>query len=183
MLKITFSSKNPGSYRSPLTARKIASSCLRFQSERRMNPKGMMPQWCSVAGNPAQRKHMKTYYYCGKLGHLACFCYNAKHKGIENTNNAKDDDEYTFTMQHKAHSKAMCTWIMLHFGRSFLVVGGKFISKEFKHFLKEHGMKKASTTYRPQQNGVAKCANCIIVEMAWNMLQIKNSTNHFGRKR
>ena len=51
-------------------------------------------------GNPSWRKDIKTCYYCGKPGHIACFCYEA--------NNTKDDDDYSFATQHEAHSEAIC---------------------------------------------------------------------------
>ena len=61
--------------------------------------------------------------------------------------------------------------------------GGKFVSKAFNHFFKDHGIEKQmSTPYTPQQNGVMNCVKCTIVEMARNMLHLKISTNYFGRK-
>ena len=33
-------------------------------------------------------------------------------KGKENANNTKENDGYTFVMQHEVHSKIMCEWIM-----------------------------------------------------------------------
>lgn len=41
--------------------------------------------------------------------------------------------------------------------------GGEFVSKTFNHFLKNHGIEKR--TSMPQQNKLAKHANCSIVEM------------------
>jgi len=62
--------------------------------------------------------------------------------------------------------------------------GGEYISKGFKGLFKAHGIEKqTSTPYRPQQNEVAKRANCTLVEMARSMLHAKTSRSHFGRKR
>jgi hypothetical protein len=53
--------------------------------------------------------------------------------------------------------------------------GGEYISKEFKRFLKAHGIEKqTSTPYRPQQNGVAERANRTLVEKARSMLHAQN---------
>jgi len=53
--------------------------------------------------------------------------------------------------------------------------GGEYISKRFECFLRAHGIEKqTSTPYRPQQNGVAKRANCTLVEMAKSMLHGQN---------
>lgn len=41
--------------------------------------------------NPFTCKDIKTCYYCGKLGHIVCFCFNAKKKD-KNAKNAKDND-------------------------------------------------------------------------------------------
>ena len=58
--------------------------------------------------------------------------------------------------------------------------GGDYISKGFRRFLKEHGIKKqTSTPYRPQQNGVAERANRTIVEMARSMLHAQNLKKSF----
>lgn len=48
---------------------------------------------------------------------------------------------------------------------------GEFILKEFKRFLKEHGVEKqASALYRPQQYGVAEHSNYTIMKMMMSML-------------
>ncbi len=53
--------------------------------------------------------------------------------------------------------------------------GGEYISKGFKGFLKAHDIEKqTSTPYRPQQNRVAKRANCTLMEMARSMLHAQN---------
>lgn len=58
--------------------------------------------------------------------------------------------------------------------------GGEYISKAFKQFLKDHGIKKKIlTVYRLKHNGVAKCANRIIVEMATSMLHAQNLHKSF----
>ena len=45
--------------------------------------------------------------------------------------------------------------------------GGEFTSKEFEDLCKGKGIKKQLTTaHTPQQNGVAKCCNQTIMEMA-----------------
>lgn len=56
----------------------------------------------------------------------------------------------------------------------------EFISKAFNHFLKDHSVEKQmSILYVLQQNGVAKRANCIIVEMTKNMLYAQNHDKSF----
>lgn len=57
---------------------------------------------------------------------------------------------------------------------------GVFISKVLKQFLKNHDIEKQmSITYKLQQNEVAECANCTIVEMTKDMLHVQNLYNSF----
>ncbi|KAA0059765.1 integrase [Cucumis melo var. makuwa] len=58
--------------------------------------------------------------------------------------------------------------------------GGEFLSKNFNHFCKEHGIHRELTTpYTPEQNGVAERKNRTVVEMARSMLQMKSLSNDF----
>lgn len=53
--------------------------------------------------------------------------------------------------------------------------GGVFVIKAFNHFLKDHGIEKqTSIPYTPQQNGMAKHTNCIILETKRNMFHAKS---------
>jgi transposase InsO family protein len=53
--------------------------------------------------------------------------------------------------------------------------GGEFESKEFRMFVTDQGIQRQLTTsYTPQQNGVAEWNNRTIVEMARSMLKAKN---------
>jgi hypothetical protein len=62
-------------------------------------------------------------------------------------------------------------------------VEGKYFSKEFSEYLKEHGIqRKYSCNYSPQQNGVAERKNRHIVEIARAMLNEKNFPNYFWAK-
>ena len=62
--------------------------------------------------------------------------------------------------------------------------GIKYISKAFKRFLKDYDIgKQMSMTYRPQQNGMVKYANLIIVEIARSMLYAQNLYKSFLSRR
>lgn len=68
--------------------------------------------------------------------------------------------------------------------KAFRLENGKgFISKAFNQicYIEYDIVKKTSTLYQPQQNGVAKYAYRTIVEKAKNMLQ--KPYNFFGQKR
>ncbi|KAL0551708.1 hypothetical protein IC582_010797 [Cucumis melo] len=57
---------------------------------------------------------------------------------------------------------------------------GEFLSNNFNHFCKEHGIHRELTTpYTPEQNGVAERKNRTVVEMARSMLQMKGLLNDF----
>ncbi|KAK2979848.1 hypothetical protein RJ640_000735 [Escallonia rubra] len=58
--------------------------------------------------------------------------------------------------------------------------GGEFISKEFKAFCEENGIRRPLTIpYSPQQNGVVERKNRSIVNMTRSMLKSKNLPNEF----
>ncbi|KAL4035058.1 hypothetical protein IC575_003732 [Cucumis melo] len=58
--------------------------------------------------------------------------------------------------------------------------GREFLSNNFNHFCKEHGIHRELTTpYTPEQNGVAERKNQTVVEMARSMLQMKGLLNDF----
>ena len=58
--------------------------------------------------------------------------------------------------------------------------GGEFCSKSFQNYCDMNGIKrKLTTTYTPQQNGVAKRKNRIVVEMTRSILQTKGLSNSF----
>ncbi len=59
----------------------------------------------------------------------------------------------------------------------------EFVSKEFKKFLKFHGIQyQKSTPYSPQQNGVAKLMDKTIVEAIRSMLQHTSLSPKFWAK-
>lgn len=58
--------------------------------------------------------------------------------------------------------------------------GGEFTSKEFTDFCEKEGIcKQLTTSYTPQQNGVAERKNKSLVEMTKSMLKTKNLPNSF----
>ncbi|KAL0536512.1 hypothetical protein IC582_025461 [Cucumis melo] len=58
--------------------------------------------------------------------------------------------------------------------------GGEFLSNNFNHFCKKHGIHRELTTpYTPEQNGVAERKNRTVVEMTRSMLQMKGLSNDF----
>jgi hypothetical protein len=58
--------------------------------------------------------------------------------------------------------------------------GGEYKSNEFLEYCRYHGIKKQFTTsYTPQQNGVAERKNRTIMEMARSMLKGKNLSNEY----
>eukprot|EP01018_Ginkgo_biloba_P020396 Gb_28242 [translate_table: standard] len=58
--------------------------------------------------------------------------------------------------------------------------GGEFTSREFSDYCNNHGIKRQlTTTYTPQQNGVAERKNRTIMEMAQSMLKSKNLPNDY----
>jgi transposase InsO family protein len=61
--------------------------------------------------------------------------------------------------------------------------GGKYFSKEFNEYLKEHGIqRKYSCSYFPQQNGVVERKNRHIAEITFTMSNEKNLPNYFWAK-
>ena len=54
----------------------------------------------------------RTCFYCGKLGHIARFCYKTKNKERENAKIVKDDANFAFTVQHTPQARSMSEWIM-----------------------------------------------------------------------
>ncbi|KAH0711345.1 hypothetical protein KY289_007304 [Solanum tuberosum] len=57
---------------------------------------------------------------------------------------------------------------------------GEFVSNEFNFFCEKNGIHKELTApYTPEQNGVAEWKNRTVVEMARNMLQVKELVNQF----
>lgn len=62
------------------------------------------------AGNSFPHQSGKTYFYCGKPGHITHFCLKAKKKYRENAKNANNNDDYAFVMQHKIHLRSTCKW-------------------------------------------------------------------------
>ncbi|KAK2980575.1 hypothetical protein RJ640_017437 [Escallonia rubra] len=61
--------------------------------------------------------------------------------------------------------------------------GGEFISKEFKAFCEENGIRRPLTIpYSPQQNGVVERKNRSIVNMTKSMLKSKNLPKEFWAK-
>ena len=50
-------------------------------------------------------------------------------------------------------------------------LGGEFLSTEFNHFLKEHGIASQLTPPgTPQLNGVSERRNCTLLDMVWSMM-------------
>ena len=56
--------------------------------------------------------------------------------------------------------------------------GGEFTSEEFKDLCKESRIKKLSTPYNPQQNGIAKRKNGTLMEAAKAMLHDQDLPMH-----
>ena len=61
-------------------------------------------------------------------------------------------------------------WIKTQLGRTVKAFlfdgGGKFMSKSLKGWLNELGIERqTSAPYSPQQQGVAECPNCTLVEL------------------
>lgn len=55
----------------------------RSKKKKKKKPKGddiTMVFYQGMWGNPSSCKKIKTCYYCGKLAHVTCFCYNVKKK-------------------------------------------------------------------------------------------------------
>lgn len=58
--------------------------------------------------------------------------------------------------------------------------GGEYISNDFLHFRREHGIhKQFITRYRHQQNGVAERKNKTIMEIARSMFKARNLPNDY----
>lgn len=53
-------------------------------------------------------KDIKMYDCSGKLSHIARFCCKAKKNTQENAYNSRNDDGYSFAMQHRMHLETMC---------------------------------------------------------------------------
>ena len=60
--------------------------------------------------------------------------------------------------------------------------GGEFNSNEFNDFCKQSGIKKLTTAYTPQQNGVAKRKNRTVMNMVCSMLDDKRNLKSFWPK-
>ena len=61
--------------------------------------------------------------------------------------------------------------------------GGEYTSNSFVNYCRKHGIKKELTTsYTPQQNGVAERKNRTIVEMARSMMKEKGLPTEFGER-
>jgi transposase InsO family protein len=60
--------------------------------------------------------------------------------------------------------------------------GGEFLSKEFKQYIEEQGIKhELSAPHMPQQNGVAERANQTIAEAARTCSRVQECPTDFGR--
>ncbi|KAD7477788.1 hypothetical protein E3N88_00924 [Mikania micrantha] len=58
--------------------------------------------------------------------------------------------------------------------------GGEYCGNEFQKYLKEHGiLHQLTTSYTPQQNGVAERKNRSLLELARSMLKNKDMPNEF----
>ena len=58
--------------------------------------------------------------------------------------------------------------------------GKEYNSREFDQFCEDEGIERQLTTaYTPQQNGVSKRKNCMVMEMARSMLKEKGLPNTF----
>ena len=55
---------------------------------------------------------IRTCLSCGELGHITRFCNKMKNKERENAKNVKNDDDFTFEIQHEAHLRSVYKWIM-----------------------------------------------------------------------
>lgn len=75
------------------------------------------------AGKPSWRKDVKMCYYCGKLGYITRFSYKTNNNNQENANNIKEDDDYTFVMQHQTHSEIIWKWIMYSGAKKHMTYG------------------------------------------------------------
>lgn len=76
------------------------------------------------------------------------------------------------------------TWVEKQSGLSIKILrsdrGGEYKWNEFLDYCRYHGIKKRFTTsYTPQQNGVANIKNQTIMQMARSMLKGKNLPNEY----
>lgn len=94
-----------------VTTRLIHEMSKRKKNDLRFEYLAMMSRQ-TKAGNSFRRQGAKSYFYCDKPNHIACFCYKTKNKEQKQVKNAKDDDDYVFVMQNEAHSKSIYIWIM-----------------------------------------------------------------------
>ena len=88
-----------------LTMDYVTPCLINKMSKRKENPQGenaaMMLQQ-NKNDNSFMYQSAKSCFYCGKPGHIACFCYIAKNKDREIATNTNDDNDYTFVMRNEA---------------------------------------------------------------------------------
>lgn len=76
---------------------------------KKKEPNVKMVSWCyDKVDNSFPRQGASSCFYCGKPGHIACFCYKPKNKERKNVKNAKDDDDYVFVLHNGVQSKSTC---------------------------------------------------------------------------
>ena len=55
---------------------------------------------------------VRTCIYCNKMGRTTQFCYKTKNNERENAKIMKNEGQFAIAMQHGAHSRSVCKWIM-----------------------------------------------------------------------
>lgn len=55
---------------------------------------------------------VRTCFYCNKMGRTTQLCYKTKNNERENAKITKKEDKFAVAMQHGAHSRSVCKWIM-----------------------------------------------------------------------